>query len=373
VSSEEIIVVGAGAIGASSAWRLAQDGHAVTLIDDPGAAPASDVAAGMLAPVTEAEFGEEKLLTLNLRSMEMYDAFVEELCEVTGLDVGYRRCGTLMVARDGDDMRALGEVLGYQQRLGLQVARWSPREMRAAEPVLSPRIRGGISVTGDHQIDPSALLAALLAACDSAGVERLRDRAMDVEQNETGVKIRTESGRILSCDQVVFAAGSYTGRIGGIDGSVPVRPVKGQLLQLRGRPGMPLPSANIRGIDVYMVTRADGRVVVGATVEEQGFDTTLTAGAVHDLLRDAYELWPGVVELEFVMARAGLRPATPDNAPAIGRLGERVVVAAGHYRHGILLTPVTAAAVAEIVGGGAPEWAADFDPHRFENATRTAR
>ena len=373
MGSQEIIVVGAGAIGASSAWRLAQDGHAVTLVDDPGAAPASDVAAGMLAPVAEAEFGEEKLLTLNLRSIEMYDTFVDELCEVTGLDVGYRRCGTLMVARDGDDMRVLDEVLRYQQRLGLQVARWSSREMRAAEPVLSPRIRGGIWVTGDHQIDPSALLAALLAACESAGVGRLRDRVVGVDQKATTVEVRTESGRSLSCDQVVLAAGSYSGKIDGIDGSVPVRPVKGQLLQLRGRPGMPLPSANIRGIDVYMVTRADGRVVVGATVEEQGFDSTLTAGAIHDLLRDAYELWPGIVELEFVEARAGLRPATPDNAPAIGRLGERVVVAAGHYRNGILLAPVTAAAVAEIVGGGAPAWVEDFAPHRCENATRAAR
>lgn len=373
MSSQDIIVVGAGIIGASSAWRLAQSGHSVTLIDDPGAAPASEVAAGMLAPVTEAEFGEEKLLALNLRSMQMYDSFVDELGDVTRLDVGYRRCGTLMVARDGDDMRALNEVLRYQQRLALQVARLSSREMRATEPVLSPRIRGGIAVAGDHQIDPSSLLAALLFAGEAAGVSRYQDRVVGVEQNADGVDVRTESGQGLASDQVVLAAGSYTGGIHGIDGSVPVRPVKGQLVQLRGRPGMPLPSANIRGLDVYVVTRADGRVVIGATVEEQGFDTTLTAGAVHDLMRDAYELWPGVVELEFVGARAGLRPATPDNAPAIGRLGERVIVATGHYRNGVLLTPVTAAAVAEIADGGAPEWLADFDPHRFESATRAAR
>ena len=373
MSPQEIIVVGAGVIGASSAWRLAQNGYAVTLVDDPGAAPASEVAAGMLAPVTEAEFGEEKLLDLNLRSLEMYDSFVDELFDVTGLDVGYRRCGTLMGARDGDDMRALDEVFRYQQRLTLQVARLSSREMRAAEPVLSPRIRGGIFVAGDHQIDPSSLLVALLAAGEAAGVSRLQDRVVDVEQNATRVDARTESGRRLGSDQVVLAAGSYTGGIRGVDGSVPVRPVKGQLVQLCGRPGTPLPSANIRGLDVYVVTRADGRVVIGATIEEQGFDTTLTAGAVHDLLRDAYELWPGVVELGFVGARAGLRPATPDNAPAIGRLGERVIVATGHYRNGVLLTPVTAAAVAEIADGGVPEWIADFDPHRFERETRAAR
>jgi glycine oxidase len=171
----------------------------------------------------------------------------------------------------------------------------------------------------------------------------------------------------------VIAAGSYTGAIGGIDELVPVRPVKGQLVHLRGRAGMPLPSATIRGLDVYVVTRGDGRVVVGATVEEQGFDTTLTAGAVHDLLRDAYELWPGVVELEFVGAKAGLRPATPDNAPAIGRLGERVIVATGHYRNGVLLTPATAAAIVEIVEGRTPGWVEDFNPHRFESAAGVVR
>jgi glycine oxidase len=113
--------------------------------------------------------------------------------------------------------------------------------------------------------------------------------------------------------------------------------------------------------------------VVGASVEEQGFDTTLTAGAVHDLLRDAYELWPGLVELEFSGVTAGLRPATPDNAPAIGMLHDRVVVATGHFRNGVLLAPATAAAVCELVEGRRPDWIGDFDPNRFAAPVDAAR
>ena len=372
--SQDIVVVGAGVIGASSAWRLAQGGHTVTMIGDPQASPASDVAAGMLAPVTEVEFGNEKLLELNLASSRMYGGFVEDLTDAVGLDVGYRQCGTLMVARDDDDRRALDEVFEFQRRLGLEVNRMSSQEIRNREPVLSPRVRGGIWVDGDHQIDPSALLAALIAAGEAAGVSSLQDRVVDVVPGAGGAEVRTGSGLRLSCDTVVLAAGSYTGTIGGSGRlSIPVRPVKGQLVHLRARAGIPLPGANIRGLDVYVVTRADGRVVVGASVEEQGFDKTLTAGAVHDLLRDAYELWPGVVELEFSGVTAGLRPATPDNAPVIGVLEDHVIVATGHFRNGVLLAPVTAATVVELVNGGSPASIAGFDPHRFAASAEVAR
>lgn len=367
--SQDIIVVGAGVIGAASAWRLAEAGHEVTLIDDPGAAAASEVAAGMLAPVTEAEFGSEKLLELNLRSAGMYPNFIERLMAAGASDVGYRACGTLMVARDADDRRVLDQVHGYQRRLGLDARRLSSREARAREPVLSPRIVGGISVEGDHQIDPPALVSALIGA---SGVRRVRDRVVDVTPGGSSVEVRTTSGAGYSCGTVVLAAGSYSGTIGGTTNPmVPVRPVKGQLVHLEARPGVPVPNTNIRGLDVYIVTRADGRVVVGASVEEQGFDTTLTAGAVHDLLRDAYELWPGLVELEFCGVTAGLRPATPDNAPAIGLLEEGVVVATGHFRNGVLLAPVTAAAVVDLVDGRTPEWISDFDPHRFRSVEVT--
>lgn len=374
MASEDTIVLGAGIIGASCAWRLAQSGRTVVLIDDEGLSPASTVAAGMLAPVTEAEFGEEELLGLNIASSAMYPRFVEELAAAGDMDLGYRRCGTLMVARDHDDRRALDDVYQHQRRLGLDARRLSATEVRALEPSLSPRTRGGISVPGDHQIDPAAVVAALATAGARAGVERVAGRVVEVVPDKDGVTVNMTSGDVRRCASVVLAAGSYSGTITGWDGgTLPVRPVKGQLVHLQARGLVPLPGCNIRGLDVYIVARADGRVVVGATVEEQGFDKTPTAGAVHDLLRYAHELWPGVVELEFCGVTAGLRPATPDNAPMIGFLTDRVVVATGHYRNGILLAPLTAGAVVDLIEGRVPELLEPFSPLRFRARETAAR
>ena len=374
MTAPDTIVVGAGVIGASSAWHLARLGRQVTLIDDPAAPAASQVAAGMLAPVTEAEFGEESLLSLNLASSEMYPAFAEELVHATGQDIGYHRCGTLMVARDVDDVRVHDEVHAYQQKLGLEAQRLSGREARALEPTLAPGTRGGIFVPGDHQIDPPALVRALSLAVDSAGVERVQERVVSIRPGPGAVTVRLANGDELSCATVVIAAGSYSGAIAGFEEfAIPVRPVKGQLVHLRARREVTLPARNIRGVEVYLVCRPDGRVVVGATVEEQGFDTTLTARAVHELLRDAYELLPASVELEFVGATAGLRPATPDNAPAIGLVAPGVVVAVGHFRNGVLQAPITAKAVGELVEGRQPEYLGPFDPRRFASVEEGAR
>ena len=359
--SADIIVVGAGAIGATCSWRLAQAGATVTMIGDDSSPAASAVAAGMLAPVTEAEFGEERLLQLNIASSELYPDFVEELQQATGRDVGYRRCGTLMVARDHDDNRVLDEVHAFQQRLGLDSDRTSGRAARELEPVLSPRMRGAILVDSDHQIDPAALVAALHQACDEAGVRRLEGRVADISEG----RVTLEGQRTLLSAKVVVAAGSYTARIQGLETLVPIRPVKGQLVHLKARSGIPLPTRNIRGLDVYVVTRSDGRVVLGASVEEQGFDKTLTAGAVHDLLRDAYEILPGITELEFVGVTAGLRPATPDNAPVMGELAPGILIASGHYRNGILLAPITAKIIVSMAEGRSEPLGEPFSPHRF--------
>ena len=314
----------------------------------------------MLAPVTEAEFGEEALLRLNVESARLYPAFVDELREASGRDVGYRRCGTLMVARDQDDNRVLEQLHAFQQRLGLDAQRLSGRAARDLEPALSPRTRGAILVEDDHQIDPPALLDALQRACRATGVEEVRGRVVEVEPGA----VRLEDGRSISSSKVVVAAGSYSGTIAGA-GSIPVRPVKGQLVHLKARGGIPLPTRNVRGLDVYVVTRVDGRIVAGASVEEQGFDRTLTAGAVLDLLREAYEILPGLAEAEFVGVTAGLRPATPDNAPVIGEVAPGVIVATGHYRNGILLTPVTARAVVDLATGEKEEWTSPFSSDRF--------
>ena len=369
MSSQDVVVIGGGVIGASIAWRAAQSGWNVTLIDDASRDAAAEVAAGMLAPVTEAEFGAEALLELTLASSGMYPDFAAELSEATGHDIGYRRSGTVMVARDVDDNAALDEVYRFQTSLGLKVTRLRGSEVRELEPVLSPRTRGGILVEDDHQVDPPAMLRALSEACKRAGVTMLEGRVEEIlwsGERAAGVKVGT--GEAISCATVVLAAGAWASSIRGIpDGSLPaVRPVKGQLIQLRTRDGAPLATRNLRGLDIYFIPRADGRVVVGGTVEEQGYDTTITAGAVHELLRDAYELVPGVTELELVEVAAGLRPATLDNEPVIGPIAEGLVVAVGHYRNGVLLTPLTAQIVTETISSGrAPGIAERFGPERL--------
>ncbi len=369
----DVAVVGGGAIGLAIAWRAAQGGLAVTVVDPTPGRGASWAAAGMLAPATEIHFGELALLRLNLAAARRYPTFVDELEAASGRTAGYRRCGTLLVARDADDLAALDELARFQQAQGLAVQRLRGRDCRQLEPGLAPGIRGGILAPDDHQVDNRALVEALLAACERAGVAFLAARAAAVRTAAERVRgLAVDGDEVVECPTVVLAAGCWTGSLGGLPpGAVPaVRPVKGQLLHLRTRDGTPPCSHNVRGLDVYVVPRADGRVVVGATVEEQGFDTTVTAGAVHDLLRAALELLPDIAELELRETVAGLRPGAPDNAPLLGAsLLDGLVLACGHYRNGILLTPVTADAIAELLlTGRAPDWIAPFSPHRFTAA-----
>ena len=361
----QAVVVGGGAIGLSVAWRAAERGVQITVVDPNPAGGASRVAAGMLAPVTEVHYGEEALLSLALESSRRYPDFVAELEAATGQSTGYRACGTLAVARDGDDLAELHRVASYQERLGLTVERVRARDCRALEPALAPGIRGGVLVEGDHQVDPRRLLAALLAACQRAGVELVQSRALRWEPGT----LHLDSGPALAPDVVVLAAGAWSTRLEGLPAAMAalIRPVKGQLARLHGDPFL---SRNIRGLDVYLVPRADGEVVVGATVEERGFDPTVTAGAVHDLLRAAVELVPDVRELALVSTEAGFRPGTPDNAPLLGSVEDGLVFATGHYRNGILLAPVTADAIADLlVGGALPAVAAPFAPSRFARST----
>jgi glycine oxidase len=367
----DVVVIGGGVIGTSIAWRAARDGGSVVVVDDATRSAASGVAAGMLAPVTEVEYGEESLLRLNLASSRLFEGFVAELESTTGHDVGYRRCGTLTVARDLDDNTALEDVFRFQEGLGLTVERLRGSECRALEPLLAPRTRGGVLVEGDHQVDPAALVRALADACKEAGVIFHESGAASVQPG-VAPEIHLRTGERIACKTVVVAAGTWSGAIEGLPPGAlpPVRPVKGQLVHLRTRDGRPFTERNIRGLDVYLISRSDGRVIVGATVEEQGFDTTVTAGAVHELLRDAYELIPGLTELAFVEAVAGLRPGTPDNAPVIGPIAPGVVVATGHYRNGILLAPITAEVIGEFLTSGTlPEVVAPFGPERFRMGT----
>jgi len=367
----DVVVVGGGVIGLAIAWRAAQAGMAVTVCDPRPGGGASWAAAGMLAPVSEAVYGEEALLALNLDSARRWPAFAAQLAEASGLDPGYLQCGTVIVARDADDRAALDDLIAFQRGLGLEAELLRSRQLRALEPGLAPSVRGGIHAPGDHQVDNRALLPALRAACEHAGARFRLTRVLGLRAKADRVAgVCLEDGDELGAGTVVLAAGCWSGQLEGIDPRdlPPVRPVKGQLLRLRGPAAMPLARRNVRGLDVYIVPRPDGRVVVGATVEERGFDLTPTAGAVHDLLRDARDLLPDIAELDFVEVTVGLRPGSPDNAPLLGPAAgiDGLIYAAGHYRNGLLLTPVIADLIAELLETGKlPEQAAPFAVDRF--------
>jgi len=362
-----VAVIGGGVIGLAIAWRAAQQGLRVTLADPAPGGGASRVAAGMLAPVGEAHFGESALLQLSLDSWRLYPRFTDELQSVSGRPSGYRECGTLLVARDADDNASLAREYRFRVAEGLRVERLSSRECLALEPGLAPSIRGGILAAGDHQVDPRLLAAALLAACERSGVDVVRSRASLLVSAGRVAGVSTEEGHDRPADAVVIAAGCWTPLVTGLPAEAvpPVRPVKGQILRLGG--AAPPAQRVIRGLDVYLVPRADGSVVVGSTVEERGFDTAVTAGAVYGLLRDARELLPDVAELELVEVAAGLRPGTPDNAPLIGATSvPGLIIATGHYRNGVLLAPITAAIVAALLAGRpALPGAVAFAPDRF--------
>lgn len=378
VPGSDVLVIGGGIIGLVTAWRAAQRGLRTAVVDpDPGGG-AARVAAGMLAAVTELHYGEQMLLGLNVASAARYPAFAAELEAASGQDIGFRACGTLAVALDSDDRAHLRELHALQHRSGLQSEWLTGRECRRLEPMLAPGVRGGLRVDGDHQVDPRRLAAALLTACERTGVVFHRDRAerlVVVRDRAAGAVLAT--GTELAADQTVLAAGSLSGRLAGLPDEVvpPVRPVKGQVLRLTV-PAAYAPfltrtvRAVVRGSHVYLVPRENGELVVGATSEEMGWDTTVTAGGVYELLRDAHELVPGITELPLTETRAGLRPASPDNAPLLGPTAlPGLHLATGHHRNGVLLTPVTGDAMAELLTTGElPAVARPFAPGRFAPA-----
>ena len=362
----DVAVVGAGVIGLASAWRLAQRGASVVVVDPAPGSGASGVAAGMLAPVTEARLGEESLLRLNRASWARWPTFAADVEAAGGRPVGYRDDGTLMVALDADDRAVLEDLAARHRAMGLAVEPLRGRQARALEPGLAPGVRAGLLAADERSVDPAALVEALLAAATAAGVVLLRAEVARITCTPAGDRatgLVTTDRAAAGAEQVeagtiVLAAGARSGTVAGLPDHVrpPVRPIKGEVLTLRQPPGDPLLARTVRGIvkgtSVYLVPRLDGRIVVGATSEERGWDTTPTAGGAYALLRDALLLVPGLDDAELVGVRAGLRPGSPDDLPIIGHTGVAgLVVATGHHRNGILLTPVTADAVAALVTG----------------------
>jgi glycine oxidase len=374
--ANSLTVVGAGVIGLSCAWRAAEAGLAVTVLDPAPASGASWVAGGMLAPVTEAWPGEEELLELGEAAVRRWPAFAAELEAAAGRPAGLRTDGTVVAATGSGDRAELDSLAGFLARLGREVEQLSGRQLRRLEPALGPDVRGGLSVPDDLAVDNRVLLASLRVAAERAGVtvvERTARAVLDDGERVTGV--RTDGGDI-DATAVLVAAGAHSGGLHrALDGLV--RPVKGEILRVAHRAGaFPPPRRTVRalvdGRPVYAVPRDDGGLVIGATQAELGFDTEVTVGGVRDLLRDAERVLPGIAEYALVEAAAGLRPGSPDNLPLVGALGPcGLLVATGHHRNGMLLAPVTADGVLALLRGDpVPGAVRAADPARLSSARR---
>lgn len=374
-NSYDAIVAGAGVVGLAIAWELRSQGASVLVVDrDRPGHGTTGVAAGMLAPTGELDFGEPALLEMNMISAGMYPEFVASVERVCGGLLGYQRMGGLHVALDRDEAAELHRVHDLQIESGLRADWLGPGAAREIEPGVSPGLTGAVLVEDDGAIDPRVLTAGLLEALAKESVEVREGAEVTAVRHRGG---RVEAVEFADGDRVgtsafVAAVGAESGRAAWLPEEVrpPVRPVKGQIVELKGRPADPVCQRILASERVYLVPRRDGRLIVGATVEELGFDSEVTAGGVHELLREAYRLLPEISELAFLNAVAGLRPGTPDNLPVVGPTAiDGLFLATGHYRNGILLAPITARAIGDAVGGGeicGPM--ADASPARFDEA-----
>lgn len=363
-----IAIIGAGAIGLSVAWRAAQRGARVTVYDagrvGHGATWASAgilVAAAGHAPTGSRgeEMGDAPLLALCRRGLAAWPAFVPALEDASGMTVGYRTEGTLLVALDdaeGDRMR------------GEATTPWlSAAEIAAREPALTGRVAGGEWHADEHQVDTRRLALALAEAVRRAGGTIHEQAPASLALGEARPIVRSRVGD-ASFDRVVLAAGAWSATVEGLpaDRRPPTRPVKGQMLAVADLASGPWLHHTVFTRDVYLVPRGDGRLLVGATVEETGFDTTVTAGGIHALLAGARSLLPALDGAPLLETWAGLRPGSPDDAPLLGPLADGVIAACGHYRNGILLAPLTGEIIADAALGGAlPAWAGPFAATRF--------
>jgi glycine oxidase len=356
---DDVLVVGAGAWGLMTAWRAARAGARVRVLDDGGPA-ATPIAAGMLGPWSEAEEGDEEGLRLMLRALAAWPATAAALEREGGGDAGLRRTGALLVAARPEQGPVVRRRLEMLAAWGERFAWEGGGALRAREPGLGTAVSGGAALPDEHQVEPRALLQALRAACASAGVAREPVGAAAVVGTRRARAVLGSDGRERRAGRIVVAAGAAGARL---EPPVAIRPVKGQILRLRARPGEALPVAlTVRSPSVYLAPR-DGEVVVGATSEERG-DRRVTAGAVHELLDEAVRVVPEIGELQLAETSAGLRPSSPDGRPVIGEdPATGLVWATGGHRHGILLAPIASeAAAAAALGESLPAWALPLSP-----------
>lgn len=418
------VVVGAGVVGLAIAWEAGRRGHWVTLVDPAPASGASYAAAGMLAPVSELHYQQERLLELTVPSAAMYRQFTDEVTAGSGCETGYQQNQTLVAGVDATDRQALADLREAQRRLGLQVRELTTRTARQLEPLLGPQISGAFLVPGDHQVDPRALTTALqhafaaragnrTVAAAAVGLLRAgadgdadgnsaRDGSHDggadgrsdtdggardgIHDGAAVTGVRLDDGTRIDADEVVLANGlgatGLSGLPGGLD--MPLRPVYGDIMRLRVPERLqPLARCTIRavvhGVPVYLVPRGDGTVVLGATQREDG-SAAVSAGGVYELLRDGRTLVPAVSELELLETVCRARPATPDNAPLLGRCRTAggadvagLIVATGFFRHGVLLAPIAARICADLLDGAAADPGLEpFRPDRFGSSALPA-
>jgi glycine oxidase len=366
-----VAIIGAGVAGLGIGWRLADAGCRATVFERGEAGHgASWAAAGMLAAGLEAEPGEERLLALNLASQRLWPAFRDQLEAVAGSAIGYRAKGTLAVALTRDDVERLRFSFEFQRDLGVELAWLSAADARRREPHLRPGLAAAVFSPHDHQVDSRRLMLALRAAFLKAGGD-LREHAevsgLDVEAGRVrGVVV---DGERHAADQVVLAAGAWSALLDGLPDAArpPIRPVKGQMLALRMDPEHPVLRHVLWAPKGYLVPRDNRHLIVGGTVEECGFDQELTAGGVLALLEAAWRALPAIEELPIDELWVGFRPTSRDDAPILGPTPvEGLVLATGQHRHGILLTPITALTVSEVIlTGRTPASIREFTIDRF--------
>ncbi len=371
-----VVIVGAGVIGLSIGWELSRAGIKTMILERQEAGrEASWASAGMLAPESEMGFEDEALYQLSRHSMQLWPAFVKDLEADSGVSVDYRTEGILRVADDRDAAEALHRVYEFQKSQGLDVTWLTGAEAREIEPFLAPRLPAAVYSKSDHQVDNRCLVNSLITGFRKQGGElRAHTGVKAILSNDENPTVVTDDDEQIVADRVVLAAGAWSRKIDGLTPNTqpPVRPVKGQMLQLQMRPPFDLQHV-IRGHDAYLAPKSDGRLVLGATVEERGFDKSVTAGALYDLLDAGWKIVPGIYDLEVTDTWAGLRPASRDNEPLLGvSSDEKIIFATGHYRNGILLVPVTASEIARlIISGETSEWLMPFSPLRFDRRTTT--
>ena len=367
---EGTIIIGAGVVGLGVAWKLAQRGEAVTILERGRAGQeASRAAAGMLSPANEAHYQQDSNLELARESMRMYPAFVKELEMYSGCDVDYRKEGTLAVALDADEAAGMKDLYEFQLEKGLPVRWLSGDEAREMEPQLSSFIVAAVSCPMDHQIDNRKLVEALKAAfLKAGGTLHEQTEVTAVRCGAGGYEGVLAGEREWKGGRLVLAAGSWSGLMPGVPEAArpPVHPVKGQMLSLRS-PAPDFLTRVIRSPRVYIAPKSDGTINFGATVEEMGFDRNLTAGGMYSLLKGAWEVIPGTYDLPIAEMWSGFRPGSRDNAPLMGESAvPGLFIATGHHRHGILFAAATSEYMSRLIlEGKTPEPLLPFSPGRF--------